>query len=342
MKRLAKSRLPEVLKSWAKSHAVACPTKMPQGDIIYDMFDEGSFTLDYGKPSLSPKSYFLPHSEVIFEVVKGEYKEKISAEKTIIFGVRACDMTGIAQMNSFMTRDNVDPYYQAKLDSIITVVMACRGPQNSTCFCTTTRSGPVSSGGFGLQFYDIGDDFLVEAGNKSGESLFSSPAFTDIDDKTASGIVADFRQKASDSIPVAGDIRSAMNELEAGTDCSRVWDTLGSKCITCGGCTFVCPTCTCFNVYDQAADSANGVRIKAWDACLYGGFTKEASGHNPRGTQALRLQRRHEHKLLYYNSTDIVGTLCGCVGCGRCSDSCPVHIGTLEVTRAIVQDTSKQ
>ena len=337
MKRIAKTDLPGVLKDWAKNCTVICPSLMPQGEIIYDTFDEITFTLDYGKPSLPPKSFFLPHSEVIFELVEGRYEEQISVAKTIIFGIRACDMTGLTQSQSFMTRDNNDPYYQARIDATITIVMACGGPQNATCFCTTTMSGPSSVGGFDLQFYDMGESFLVETGSERGSGLVSSPVFADVDEKQASSMVTEFRHKATDSIPVLKNIRDAMAELTAGTDCTKIWDNLGNKCITCGGCAFVCPTCTCFNVYDQARDNANGVRIKAWDACLYNGFTREASGHNPRPTQSLRLQRRHEHKLLYFNAIDIDGALCGCVGCGRCSDYCPVHIGTLEVALAIVQ-----
>lgn len=337
MKLLARTDLPGILKDWARDCTVICPAVTPKGDIIFDGFNEATFTLDYGKPALSPKSFFLPHSEVIFELVDGQYKEIKPAEKVIIFGIRACDMTGLVQSGSFMTRDNNDPYYQARIDNVITIVMACTGPQNATCFCTTTRSGPASAGGFDLQFYDLGENLLVETGSERGSDLLSSPVLRDIDDNEASGLISDFWHKASESIPQVNSIRDAMAELTAGTDCSKVWEKLGNKCITCGGCAFVCPTCTCFNVYDQAKDNANGVRIKAWDACLYNGFTLEASCHNPRPTQASRLQRRHEHKLLYFNNTDVDGGLCGCVGCGRCSDFCPVHIGTLEVAQAIVE-----
>jgi sulfhydrogenase subunit beta (sulfur reductase) len=337
MKQLAKTDLPGVLKDWAKNCTVICPSVKPQGDIIFDTFDENTFTLDYGKPSLPPKSFFLPHSEVIFELVDGRYEEKNSASKTIIFGIRACDMTGLVQSQSFMTRDNTDPYYQARIDTTITVVMACGGPQNATCFCTTTRSGPASVGGFDLQFYDMGKSFLVETGSDTGAGLVSAKVFADVKEKETLSLIAEFCNKATEAIPEVKDIRDAMAELTAGSDCTQVWNNLGNKCIICGGCAFVCPTCTCFNVYDQAMDNANGVRIKAWDACLYNGFTREASGHNPRPTQSSRLQRRHEHKLLYFNATDVGGALCGCVGCGRCSDYCPVHIGTLEVAHAIVQ-----
>ena len=79
----------------------------------------------------------------------------------------------------------------------------------------------------------------------------------------------------------------------------------------------------------------SGERMRTWDTCLYAGFTREASGHNPRPSQASRLKRRHEHKLVHFNPVDNQGALCGCVGCGRCSDYCPVHIGTLEVVKAI-------
>jgi sulfhydrogenase subunit beta (sulfur reductase) len=337
MKRLAKKDLLDVLKGWTKTCTVMCPTIKPQGDALFDTFDAATFTLDYGKPPNPPKSFFLPHSEVIFEVIDGRYEERTKVDKTLLFGIRACDMTGLAQARSFMNRDKTDPYYQARLDATLTVVMACAGPQNATCFCTTTRSGPCASGGFDLQFYDLGESFLVEIGSERGAELAAVPVFVEADEAQASGQVAEFWHKAVDAIPAVTDIHDAIARLAEGADCSPVWERFGAKCIVCGGCAFVCPTCTCFNVYDQASDKDSGVRIKAWDACLYGGFTREASSHNPRPTQAARLQRRHEHKLLYYNATDIQAALCGCVGCGRCSDYCPVHIGTLEVAQAIVQ-----
>jgi ferredoxin len=336
MKRLNKNDLLAVLKGWSKAYTVMCPTIKPQGDRVFDTFGESTFTLDYGKPSLPPKSFFLPHSEVIFEVINGAYNEVTNKERHLLFGLRACDMMGLLQSHSFMTRDNDDPSYRARLESTLTVVMACAGPQNATCFCTTTRSGPWAAGGFDLQLYDLGDSFLVEIGTDRGAGLASAATFTDVDEAQAQERLAVFRRKALADIPEVPEIREAMTRLMSGAS-DEVWEHFGRKCIVCGGCAFVCPTCTCFNVYDQASDKDSGVRIKAWDACLYGGFTREASSHNPRPTQAARLQRRHEHKLLYYNATDIQAALCGCVGCGRCSDYCPVHIGTLEVARAIVQ-----
>ncbi|MCX5846078.1 MAG: 4Fe-4S dicluster domain-containing protein [Deltaproteobacteria bacterium] len=335
MKTIAKENVKDLLRLWTKQYQVLVPTRTTQGDCIFDTFQEDSFTLDYKKPPLPPKSVFFPHNEVIFQVVNNEFREIVSANNTILFGIRSCDMMGLLQCVSFMTRDRKDIYYSAKKDTAITAVMACPGPQNETCFCTTTFSGPVAEKGFDLLFYDMDDVFMIEAGSQQGKDLLSSGQFIDVDDTIAREKIEAFKKKAVQSIPLVDEVNEAMNRLEDGTADEKVWERFGRKCIVCGGCAFVCPTCTCFNVYDHETAPGRGVRARTWDACLYGGFTREASGHNPRSTQASRLKRRHEHKLLYYNKTDIQESLCGCVGCGRCSDYCPVHIGTLEVVKEI-------
>jgi len=336
MKILEKKSLLDILKTWAREYHLLCPSKTGPGDIIFDTFNENTFTADYKKPHLPPKSSFLPHTQKIFEVENSEYRMVESHEKKLLFGIRACDMMGIRQSTSFMTRDLVDPYYSRRIDSTLCVVMACRGPQSETCFCTTTRSGPWAESGFELQFFDMGDFFLVESGSERADALLDNSLFSEADEISTKDQLDAWKKSSSESIPEIPQVNQAMSMLKDRTSNEEIWDYFGSKCIICGGCAFVCPTCTCFNVYDHISSPANGSRSRSWDACLYAGFTKEASGHNPRGDQGLRLKRRHEHKLLYFNETDIQDALCGCVGCGRCSDFCPVHIGTLEVVRTIV------
>jgi len=337
MKILAKKDLSKALKNWSDSYDVFAPGIKKTGDIIFDRFDENTFTLNYGKPSLPQKSEVLPQSEIIFELKEGKYKEVITGNGKMLFGMRACDVMGMRQADSFMTRDVTDPYYKSKEDGILKVVIACAGPQNETCFCTTVGSGPFAEKGFDLQFYDVGDEFLVEAENERGEKLIAKEPFGKIDAAEAGTRIEEFKVKASKSVEEVPALKEAMNRLRDGSASEKVWEYFGRKCIICGGCAFVCPTCTCFNVSDYVTKPGEGLRVRSWDACLFGGFTREASGHNPRGTQALRLKRRHEHKLLHYNETDIQEGLCGCVGCGRCSDYCPVHIGTLEVVKAIAE-----
>lgn len=337
MKTLAKKDMNKTLSIWAQKYEVLSPTKTENGDCIFGAFSEETFTLDYKKPPLSPKSVLFPQSEIIFNVENNEYREVVAAKKTLVFGIRACDMMGICQASSFMVRDNKDVYYQTRQNAAATIVMACPQAQNETCFCTTTRSGPVAKKGFDLQLYDTGDAFLIETGSPRGKELLSGIPLSEVDDAVAKKQIDDFLKKAIKNVPEVKSVVGAMNKLKDKKVDEKVWDNFGAKCITCGGCAFVCPTCTCFNVYDRQFSSGNGIRLRAWDACLYGGFTREASGHNPRIIQSLRLKRRHEHKLLDYNKIDIQDGLCGCVGCGRCSDYCPVHIGTLEVVKAIAE-----
>jgi sulfhydrogenase subunit beta (sulfur reductase) len=201
MKTLAKKDLIEAINIWAQKHDVLSPTKTKNGDCIFDTFQEKEFTLDYKKPPLSPKAVFFPHTEVIFKVEKNEYQESVSAKNMLLFGLRACDMMGILQASSFMARDRKDVYYNAKRNAATMIVMACPGPQNETCFCTTTRSGPVAQNGFDLQFYDAGDVFLIETGSPRGEELLSALPLAETDGSQARRQINAFKQRAMRSIP---------------------------------------------------------------------------------------------------------------------------------------------
>lgn len=342
MKLLAKNDVPEILQQWSQRYEVLCPGTAEQGDCIFGAFRRDSFTLDYRKPAMPPKASLLPPSQVLFTVDKGRYAAALSAGAALLFGVRACDAMGMLQTRSFFQRDCPDSFVGSRADGTVIIVNACSGPQNETCFCTTMKSGPCADRGFDLQLYDLGEAFLVEEGSGRGAELARSRFFSGVNDAEAAASISAFKCRAHTAIPLVADVPRAMDWLRAGQPCDRVWERLGAKCIMCGGCAYVCPTCTCFTVSDRVHSAMSGQRIRSWDACLFSGFTREASGHNPRPSQALRLRRRHEHKLLYYSVADAQGMTSGCVGCGRCSDYCPVHIGTLEVAKEIAEQACRE
>jgi len=105
------------------------------------------------------------------------------------------------------------------------------------------------------------------------------------------------------------------------------WPQIAEACINCGACTFLCPTCYCFDIQDEVAGT-KGVRLRYWDSCMFPLFTLHASGHNPRGQKMQRVRNRFMHKFKYF--PDRFGPV-SCVGCGRCVKDCPVNIDIREV-----------
>ena len=149
---------------------------------------------------------------------------------------------------------------------------------------------------------------------------------------------ADEKQKEALATQAAEEIRSRIpaREIKPILDArfeDRFWNTLHQKCLACGTCTCLCPTCHCFDISDEVKGD-KGVRIRNWDSCMFPLFTKETSGHNPRPSQKERWRQRVMHKFRYY--VDNFGAI-ACVGCGRCVMAYPVNLDI----RKIVTDIAK-
>jgi len=200
----------------------------------------------------------------------------------------------------------------------------------------SAKTGPFAKKGYDLQFVGNGDAYFVETGTISGEKFVTKYAkyFKDAE-KSVNKVVPEIKSKASDAVELKVDFQKAL-ELMARDDFvpEENYKRIGERCIYCGGCLYVCPTCTCFNIFDNIKD-ADGARIRNWDACVFEGYTRETSGHNPRKEKWLRTSRRYEHKLKY--DYKITG-MSGCVGCGRCLSSCPVGIGISKFIQEITED----
>jgi len=172
------------------------------------------------------------------------------------------------------------------------------------------------------------DGWLLESVTEKGETLLNSSLLTNGESRIeeARGI----KSMAEDRMEEAPDISTAPEHLLALFDNAEFWEEVSDRCISCGTCTYLCPTCYCFNITDEKF-GMEGVRLRTWDNCMSNLFTMEASGHNPRPTKAHRLKNRVGHKFSYYPS--IHGGNMACSGCGRCIKSCPVSVDI----RAIVK-----
>jgi formate dehydrogenase alpha subunit len=263
---------------------------------------------------------------------RGETVSKIiNSSGTLVFGIRPCEMKAIQFTDRFMKRDNlIDPNYTAKREKMTTIVIACHEPPSDTCFCIDAGAMPYLEDGYDLQLFDAGDYYIAIAHSKNGERLILNKNFERLaeEDKEKLGEIKDRALNSQKNRP---GVKGAMENLKEDKTDEAFWKMLADKCINCGGCVYVCPTCTCFNVYDLPSQGGY-LRCRTWDACLHAGFTRETSGHNPRPTQGSRLARRHEHKFKF----DIINYgESGCVGCGRCSDTCPVGLGAIEVVKEL-------
>jgi ferredoxin len=258
--------------------------------------------------------------------------EPEEVEKTVLFGVRPCDARSFTLLDMLFDQEKYkDPYYIDKRAKTTIVALACVHPPYTTCFCTSVDGSPVDSVGVDLLLTDLGNEYLAEFITPKGEELLAafggSPAGVDAE-KAKEGIAAKAAEEIASHIP-AHEIKPILDTHFE----DPFWNTLHQKCLACGTCTYLCPTCHCFDISDEVKRN-DGIRIRNWDSCMFPMFTKETSGHNPRSSQKERWRQRVMHKFRYY--PDNFNAI-ACVGCGRCVMACPVNLDI----RKIVTDIAK-
>jgi ferredoxin len=259
--------------------------------------------------------------------------EPASAERFAFVGVRACELKAIGvQDRVFLGGAHVDPHYAARREGAFIVAVNC-AEAGGTCFCVSMQAGPRAEAGFDLALTEITEGehrFLVEAGSAAGEAVLAelpgrTAAVADV--AAAEAVVA--RTAASMGRQMRSD--DLHDLLLANLEHPR-WDDVADRCLTCGNCTMVCPTCFCTSVEDSSdLAGVESARTRRWDSC----FTMDHSyvhGGSVRARPRSRYRQWLTHKLATWY--DQFGSS-GCVGCGRCITWCPVGIDITEEVRAI-------
>jgi ferredoxin len=238
-----------------------------------------------------------------------------AAPPTVIFGVRPCEARAFAALRVVFNWDCEDKFFSHRLASTTVVAVSCLQADES-CFCTSVGSRPddtdgsdvllsrLKSGGYLAEVSTARGKALVELGQGAFQPLSANPDVV-----------------PAASLAPAFDVKALQQKL-AGKFEHPIWIEQSLRCLGCGACAFVCPTCACFSIEDEA-DFRQGERLRTWDSCGLRLFTLHASGHNPRDKQSQRWRQRVYHKFAYY--PDRFKTL-GCVGCGKCSRACPVDM----------------
>ena len=267
----------------------------------------------------SPKELFFPQRETVFAYKKGdrgEGEKPAFEEKRVILGIRPCDVKGMLLLDKlFDNEDYRDPYYIEKREATTIIGIACNTPQE-TCFCTSLGIQPDSKEGMDVLLTEVRDGYLATGISKKGEELISG-----LSDAKGNEKIKEVK-KPSTSFSIENLSAKLSERFE-----DEVWAKISEKCLGCAACTYLCPTCHCFDVQDEVVGE-EGRRIRLWDSCQFPLFTRHTSGHNPREKNMERMRNRIMHKFSYF--VNIFGET-ACVGCGRCIQNCPVNFDVREV-----------
>ena len=342
MFKIKKCDLPKLYDAIAGANDLFLPVKTA-GQTNFGLWTENAHAdIDTLKTVKSAKDIFFPQSETLYKVRREEGKLQIAGEAPrqepfVVFGIRGCDVKGIEVLDKVFLSDPVDGYYAARRAKGTLVSLACGRPAAS-CFCKVFGIDCAEPAGDVVTWL-VGDTLYWEAKTEKGNALTAQ--------------VADLLEKADEAAVEAEKtaIRAIVAKLPysnlslenwgaAAADKnfdSPLWEQLYVPCLACGTCTFVCPTCQCYDIKDY--DTGNGVqRYRCWDSCMYSDFTMMAHGNN-RTSQMQRFRQRFMHKLAYFPANN--NGMFSCVGCGRCVDKCPSHLNIVKVIKAFEKEGAK-
>jgi len=336
MRKCSLSNLSALFNKIAEDYSLYIPVDGTNGSVNYKKYQDGMVMSDALKTDRSAKDFFFPQTENLMEFKTDGKKIEVidtrsESEDFVVFGVRGCDVKSFEVLDRVFLVEPIDTYYKSRREHGVIFSMACNRP-DETCFCQT---------------------FGIDASEPQGDVVCYKTA-TDIifDAKTQKGIavlekLAEVTEQCGDEevCKTKEDIKNILKKLPLanlkadafGKDkTSEFFDApeckpLSQACLGCGTCTFVCPTCQCYDIKDFKTN--DGVkRFRCWDSCMYSEFTKMSAGQ-PRISQLERFRQRFMHKLVYYPTNN--DGLFSCVGCGRCMSKCPISMNIVKVMKPL-------
>ena len=339
MLRIKKSNLNALYSRIAESQDLFLPVKSA-GKTNFALWQEGmEADLATLKTVRSAKDVFFPQSENLYSCCRTDGKLSVTPETLcqkpfVVFGIKGCDVRGIAVLDKVFLSEPVDSFYAARRANGTIVSLACTRPETS-CFCKVFGIDCAKPEGDVVTWL-VGEDLYWQAQTEKGEKLTE--------------LVSDLLEEGEEAVVESeqASIRSIVEKLpysslpleKWGKDAAKnnfdspLWEQLYKPCLACGTCTFVCPTCQCYDIKDY--DTGSGVqRFRCWDSCMYSDFTMMAHGNN-RTSQSQRFRQRFMHKLAYFPANN--DGMFSCVGCGRCVDKCPTNLNILKVIKAFQKE----
>ncbi len=336
MRKCSLANLDALLRTMAEAATVYLPVDGSDGRAHFTKWEDGVKLSEALNTVRSAKDFFFPQTENLVDFkMEGKNIEIIDTreecEDFVIFGVRACDVRSFEILDRVFLVDPVDTYYKNRREHGIIVSMACNKP-SETCFCRTFGIDAAAPGG-DIACYKTEDALYLDALTEKGQALLAKlDALTEECDTTAADAQKDLIRSRLDKLPLNNLKADAFGGDKLNTYFNAPeWKSLSQSCLGCGTCTFVCPTCQCYDIKDF--NTGHGVhRFRCWDSCMYSDFTKMAHGNN-RTSQLERFRQRFMHKLVYFPANN--EGIFGCVGCGRCLSRCPISMNIVKVMKEL-------
>ena len=328
--------LQKVFAKIAENAKLYLPIDNNDGSATYGEWSEGVQWSNALNTTKSPKDFFFPQTEDLMRFkTEGKNIEVIDVREAcgdfVIFGVRACDVKSFDILDRVFLTEPRDSFYAMKRAHGIIVSVACTKPAE-TCFCGAFGINAAEPAG-DVSAWKTEDALYLQANTEKGSALLAS--LGDLAVEASDEAVASQKEKTA-KIMQKLPLKDLTTDAFGGGKTQELfndpaWDALSATCLGCGTCTFVCPTCQCYDIKDF--NTGNGViRYRCWDSCMYSDFTKMAHGNN-RLTQKERFRQRFMHKLVYFPENN--DGVFSCVGCGRCLAKCPISMNIVKVMKKI-------
>ncbi len=333
---IEKKQLQSLIEELAREYDVFAPVKRKDIVSFERLVSEDKPCLDFRNSKKPPKDMFLPQTETLFTYRPGKKEMELANvpivdRKRLLLGVRPCDARSFVLADKFLSMGEHEDSYLERRKATIVLGLACNAPL-TTCFCTSMGGKPFGKDGIDVLLQDVDDKFLMETVTEKGKELVEKISWLKDAEQADIEKAKGLSETAEGSLRPEFSVKDVSKNLDGMFD-DAFWSQVSRKCLGCGICTFLCPTCCCFDILDEETEEK---RVRIWDSCQFPFFTLQGSGHNPRPSEKERLRQRIMHKFNY--SVKNYGENF-CVGCGRCVQECPVNLDIRDIARTI---SSKQ
>jgi len=328
-KLIRKQSLGKLYSKLSESRKMYAPVVAADKQVEYKYNpDFADVTFDHIQSTLSVKNVVFPKVENVLFYDNEKTESTISdvnldkIPEVILWGAHPCDTAAYDVLRSIFCWDITDEFFAKRFEKLTVIGLACR-QSDAYCFCTSVGLAPNSVKGSDILLSPLKNgDYLAEILTEKGSAVIAATPelFEQYTDEEV--IIAEVKQNFD---------HEQVTQKLAGAFEHPFWVANSLRCIGCGACAYVCPTCACFDIQDETKGKL-GRRYRSWDSCGFGLFTLHTSGHNPRGVQSQRWRQRIMHKFSYMPERN---ESLGCVGCGRCSRGCPVDMNIAEQLEAL-------